>query len=64
MYANNGLRTLFLAQRTLTREQYDTWNKKYNKAKEAMDDDLVAKINAEIEVDLTLIGSTAIEDKL
>jgi magnesium-transporting ATPase (P-type) len=64
VYANNGLRTLFLAERTLSRKEYDAWNEKYNKAKEAMNDDLVAQINAEIEVELTLIGSTAIEDKL
>jgi len=63
-YANEGLRTLFLAERTLSREEYDAWNEKVTKAKEAMNEELVSKINSEIEVELELIGSTAIEDKL
>ena len=63
-YANEGLRTLFLAERTLSREEYNAWNDKVTKAKEAMNEELVSEINSEIEVELELIGSTAIEDKL
>lgn len=29
-YASKGLRTLMLAKRVLTEEQYNEWNKKYN----------------------------------
>jgi len=55
---------LFLAERKLSKEDYFKWNEAYQKAKESMDDEKVAAVNAQIEVELELIGSTAIEDKL
>jgi len=55
---------LFLAERELTQTEYDEWNQKCSKAKDSMDDEKVAAVNGLIEKELTLIGSTAIEDKL
>jgi len=57
---------LFLAQKEIDEETYEKWSKqKYNTIVESNnDEDQVAKIDGEIEKDLELIGSTAIEDKL
>ena len=62
----DGLRTLFLAERKLTDEEYDQWEIRSAEAKRQIKDreERVAEIDGEIEVDLELIGSTAIEDKL
>ena len=48
----------------LSPSEYDQYNKRVTQAKEAGNSDLVDEINGSIEVDLELIGSTAIEDKL
>ncbi|KAI3816838.1 hypothetical protein L1987_16543 [Smallanthus sonchifolius] len=61
-----GLRTLCLAYRDLSPEMYESWNDKFIQAKSSLHDrerklDEVAEL---IEKDLTLIGCTAIEDKL
>jgi len=37
---------LFLAERKLSLEEYSKWNKAYQKAKESMDDENVATVNA------------------
>ncbi|CAN8244906.1 unnamed protein product [Cochlearia groenlandica] len=65
-FGSSGLRTLCLAYRNLNPKTYDSWNEKFIQAKSALRDrekklDEVAEL---IEKDLTLIGSTAIEDKL
>jgi phospholipid-transporting ATPase len=65
-FANDGLRTLCLASRELDDAAYQDWAAKYQQASVNLIDrdkamDAVAE---EIEVDLTLVGSTAIEDKL
>ena len=61
-----GLRTLILAEKILTEEQYEAWNSKATKANNLIQgrEEAVAKVNAEIENDLIVVGSTAIEDKL
>ncbi|XP_019164546.1 PREDICTED: phospholipid-transporting ATPase 3-like [Ipomoea nil] len=61
-----GLRTLCLAYRDLSPNVYENWNEKFIQAKSSLRDrekklDEVAEL---IEIDLMLIGSTAIEDKL
>ncbi|XP_009778604.1 phospholipid-transporting ATPase 3 isoform X2 [Nicotiana tabacum] len=61
-----GLRTLCLAYRDLTPDEYESWNEKFIQAKSSLRDrekklDEVAEL---IEKDLVLIGCTAIEDKL
>ena len=46
--------------------QYEHWNKKFVKASQAIEnrEDKLAKVYELIERDLTLLGATAIEDKL
>ncbi|KAG2538155.1 hypothetical protein PVAP13_9NG382100 [Panicum virgatum] len=65
-FGSAGLRTLCLAYRDISREQYEIWNEKFVQAKSSLRDrdkklDEVAEL---IEKDLILIGCTAIEDKL
>ncbi|KAJ8649723.1 hypothetical protein MRB53_002746 [Persea americana] len=65
-FGSSGLRTLCLAYRDLSSEVYESWNEKFIQAKSSLRErekklDEVADM---IEMDLTLIGSTAIEDKL
>ncbi|XP_066385394.1 phospholipid-transporting ATPase 3-like isoform X2 [Miscanthus floridulus] len=65
-FGSAGLRTLCLAYRDLSREQYESWNEKFVQAKSSLRDrdkklDEVAEL---IEKDLVLVGCTAIEDKL
>ncbi|CAH9129097.1 unnamed protein product [Cuscuta epithymum] len=61
-----GLRTLCLAYRNLSPSEYERWNENFVHAKSSLQDrekklDEVAEL---IEMDLALIGCTAIEDKL
>ncbi|KAG0258725.1 hypothetical protein BGZ95_004883 [Linnemannia exigua] len=65
-FSNMGLRTLTLAQRVLDQEVYDQWAAKYAEAGKALDDRAkkMDQVAEEIEKDLTLLGATAIEDKL
>ncbi|VAH03439.1 unnamed protein product [Triticum turgidum subsp. durum] len=65
-FGSAGLRTLCLAYRDLSMDQYKSWNEKFVQAKSSLRDrdkklDEVAEL---IEKDLILIGCTAIEDKL
>ncbi|CAM0957022.1 unnamed protein product [Alopecurus aequalis] len=65
-FGSAGLRTLCLAYRDLSRDQYESWNEKFVQAKSSLRDrdkklDEVAEL---IEKELILIGCTAIEDKL
>lgn len=65
-YANEGLRTLVLASRDLSESEYRSWNQKFS---EAMQDILnrekrIGEVGELIENNLTLLGATAIEDKL
>ncbi|KAG0287649.1 hypothetical protein BGZ96_008457 [Linnemannia gamsii] len=65
-FSNMGLRTLTLAQRVLDQETYNQWAAKYAEAGKALDDRAkkMDQVAEEIERDLTLLGATAIEDKL
>ncbi|KAI5281479.1 hypothetical protein KEM54_003276 [Ascosphaera aggregata] len=65
-FAREGLRTLCIAQRELTEEEYAMWNKRHDDAAAALTDrDLrLEEISSEIEQELTLLGGTAIEDRL
>lgn len=65
-FANEGLRTLCLAYRDLSDEEYEKWKLEHHAASVALVD-REQKLNAvaeHIETDLTLIGATAIEDRL
>lgn len=65
-FALEGLRTLFLAYKVLDKNEWSKWNARAEKAKlaEQNREEKVAEVDGEIEQDLTLLGSTAIEDKL
>ncbi|KAF8315252.1 phospholipid-translocating ATPase, partial [Clavulina sp. PMI_390] len=65
-FANEGLRTLCLAHRYLTEEEYDSWNAAYRNAQvQLVDrDEHIESVSSEIEQNLFLLGATAIEDKL
>lgn len=65
-YANEGLRTLLLVEKTLSEKEYNKWNSKYQEALLSLDgrEDKIFKLAEELEVDFNMIGSTAIEDKL
>lgn len=66
MFAREGLRTLCIAERELTEDEYYAWKKKHDIAASAIEGreekmDAVAEL---IEQDLMLLGGTAIEDRL
>lgn len=65
-FAKDGLRTLCLGYRTLTREEYNTWLVRYREASTAIQNrhELVADAAELIERNLILLGATGIEDKL
>ncbi|XP_058452757.1 phospholipid-transporting ATPase ID isoform X3 [Malaya genurostris] len=65
-FAGEGLRTLVLAERRLTKEFFDSWLLRQREAALSLDgrEDKLGAIYDEIECDMQLIGVTAIEDKL
>ena len=65
-YASTGLRTLVYSSRTLSQTEYAQWNSDYQAAMTDLNqrEKLVARLAERVESDLTLIGATAIEDKL
>ncbi|KNC95912.1 phospholipid-translocating P-type ATPase, flippase [Spizellomyces punctatus DAOM BR117] len=65
-YATEGLRTLCIAYRDISNEEYAKWAGIYEKAATTINNrqDELDKAAEMIEKDLILIGATAIEDKL
>lgn len=65
-YSNEGLRTLLLAQRVLSESEYDQWAEGYQKASTSIEnrDEQMEAAEDYIERGLSLLGATAIEDKL
>ncbi|KAI8818556.1 uncharacterized protein EV422DRAFT_171786 [Fimicolochytrium jonesii] len=65
-FANEGLRTLVLAYRILSPAEFSAWNARWQQAACALHnrDTELENVAELIEVNLTLIGATAIEDKL
>jgi phospholipid-transporting ATPase len=65
-YAEEGLRTLLLAQKMVTRNEYVQWNAEFEAAMQSVSnrEEEVAKVCDMMERGLELVGSTAIEDKL
>jgi phospholipid-transporting ATPase len=65
-YATEGLRTLCIAYRDISEAEYAEWAQIYEKAATTINNrqDLLDKAAEIIEKDLTLLGATAIEDKL
>jgi len=66
LFAQQGLRTLCIATKVLSRNEWMTWDKEYQTAAADLDDrDAASAAAAElIEKDLDFVGVTAIEDKL
>ncbi|QRV87362.1 phospholipid-translocating P-type ATPase [Ceratobasidium sp. AG-Ba] len=65
-FASEGLRTLCLAYKNISLEEYEAWNARYQDALVALDnrEDKVEAVSDEIERELRLLGATAIEDRL
>jgi phospholipid-translocating ATPase len=65
-FAKEGLRTLCIAYRIIPQEEYRLWNEEYMEAAKAMEnrEEKVRNVSEKIEKNLTLIGATAIEDRL
>ncbi|KAG6541122.1 hypothetical protein Mapa_017493 [Marchantia paleacea] len=66
-YGEAGLRTLALSYRKLEEAEYTEWNAIFLKAKTTVGADRDAMLDSAselIEKDLTLVGATAVEDKL
>ena len=66
MFAREGLRTLCVARKEISEEDYQAWNKEHDLAAAAITDrdEKLEKVADAIENDLTLLGGTAIEDRL
>ena len=66
-YGEAGLRTLALAYRKLEEAEYSAWNNDFLKAKTSIGGDreaMLERLSDMMERDLTLVGATAVEDKL
>uniref|UniRef100_A0A0N5BVR4 Phospholipid-transporting ATPase n=1 Tax=Strongyloides papillosus TaxID=174720 RepID=A0A0N5BVR4_STREA len=65
-YANKGYRTLCFAKRDLDEEYYNIWKDKFHKASISLENrqQKLDEVSEEIESNLTLVGVSAIEDKL
>ncbi|KAJ3256260.1 hypothetical protein HK103_005623 [Boothiomyces macroporosus] len=65
-FSNVGLRTLVIAYRDLTEEEFDFFKKQYDEAEISLDgrEEKIAQASDIVETGLTLLGCTAIEDKL
>lgn len=66
MFAREGLRTLCVAWKEIDEQEYGLWNKEHDLAAGAIVDreDRLETVSDAIERDLSLIGGTAIEDRL
>ncbi len=66
LFSEDGLRTLMLAVRELPKAEFDSWFATYQKAAASIHNraDAIAEAAEKVERDLTVVGTTAIEDKL
>ena len=66
MFAREGLRTLCVAQKEIPQDVYREWNKEHDLAAAAVEnrEEKLEVVSDAIERDLTLLGGTAIEDRL
>lgn len=65
-FSKEGLRTLMLTKKDVSEREYTAWAEKYQVAERSMvnREDKIMEVSAEIEQNMTLVGSTAIEDRL
>ena len=61
-----GLRTLVVGSKVLDANWFADWDERYEAAKGSLNqrDERMAQLALEVELDLNLVGATAIEDKL
>ncbi|KAA8643472.1 hypothetical protein EYZ11_001424 [Aspergillus tanneri] len=66
LFAREGLRTLCVADRKLSEEEYRSWSKEHDIAAASLTEreEKLEQVASEIEQELMLIGGTAIEDRL
>ncbi|KAK3393077.1 hypothetical protein B0H63DRAFT_457321 [Podospora didyma] len=66
MFAVEGLRTLCIAERQLSEQEYREWRKEHDLAAMALEhrEEKLEEVADKIEQDLSLLGGTAIEDRL
>ena len=64
--AREGLRTLVISQKFLTKREYEEWQKIYDEAQNSMvnREENVKKAIESLEVDMEFLGITGVEDKL
>lgn len=65
-FSCNGLRTLCIAKKIISQQEYDTWNLSYKEASISISerDSKMETVSSEMENNFTLLGVTGIEDKL
>ncbi|KAI8384185.1 hypothetical protein BD560DRAFT_385239 [Blakeslea trispora] len=65
-FANEGLRTLCLAYRFISQQEYRSWNRRFQEASAAIynREEKIEDICEQIEANMLLMGGTAIEDRL
>ncbi len=65
-YAKEGLRTLIVAEKVLSEEEYSDWHAVYKKAMLSLSnrEEMLEEAAKQLEHSFTLAGATAIEDKL
>ncbi|KAM9586076.1 phospholipid-transporting ATPase VA [Trichechus inunguis] len=66
VYAVEGLRTLCIARRVLSKEEYACWLQRHMEAESALDnrEELLFQSAIRLETNLHLLGATGIEDRL
>lgn len=66
VFGKEGLRTLMLAERVVPEEEFTAWSERYVRASSALKDReaQMEELQDLLEVELEIVGCTAIEDKL
>ncbi|XP_065194821.1 phospholipid-transporting ATPase ID-like [Sycon ciliatum] len=66
VFAKDGLRTLCIAYRDMTTQEWDDWSDRHHQANTSLEDrdEKLSEVYEMVERDMTLIGASAIEDKL
>ena len=65
-FAEQGYRSLLVAYRQIPAREFDDWFERYRHAANALDqrEEAISDVATQIELDLMLVGLTAVEDKL
>ena len=65
-FAEQGYRSLLVAYRQISEREFADWSERYRHAANALDqrEEAISDVATQIEIDLMLVGLTAVEDKL